>query len=117
MIIDQSEMNLANAFTYCRIPPIIPSTQASALSCRDWASEVLDDEIVTLRDLDEFQTTAEYKVLQPLGCASDAESQTKRGRNSSSALSDDFSKRRKIDDSALQNIIPPVCLNDHNALF
>jgi hypothetical protein len=97
-------------FTYCKKPPIISSTKASVLSCREWASQIFADEIFTLRDLDEFQTT---EVSQDLvrGSSSDTEAQAlKRGRGPSST---NFSKRRKLDAGALHNIISQVCTDDY----
>ena len=110
-------MNLANAFTYCKKPPIISSTKGP-VSCREWASQIFEDEIFTLHDLDEFQTT---EVPQGLvrGSSPDTKAQAlKRGQEPSSTILDNFSKRRKLDTSALHNIIPQVSPNDYcNSYF
>jgi len=89
---DLLKVDLENWFTYNKEPPIVLAAGAVPV-IKDWGSSVSDNEIFTMNDLEDFQTTGSVKI--------------EVGRP----------KDLVIDTTSLQEIIPQVRFNNFYTHF
>ena len=75
-----------NSFTYNKKPPTVLAAGTIPV-VKDWGSSISDDEIFTINDLEEFQTTESIRI--------------EVGQQ----------KDRDVDSISLHEIIPQVCFN------